>query len=131
MSSPHILSEIISKDVSLNLVEPHIYSVYSTGASPGSYDSIDVSTIYGVVACNRVYNWIMWGYSIKDYATLCEKSLASSSIEFVTGSRMRLLGVYSRNLCKFFESVCNISGSVTEAIAKRQIPIGKTKRKYI
>ena len=79
MSAPHILSEIISEDVSLNLVEPDIYSVYSIGDSPGSYDSIGASTIYDVVACNRFYNWLMWGYSIKDYATLCEDSLASSS----------------------------------------------------
>lgn len=79
MSDSHILSEIISEDVSLNLVEPHIYSVYSIGDSPGSYDSIGASTIYDVVACNRFYNWLMWGYSVKDYATLCENSLASSS----------------------------------------------------
>ncbi len=75
MSDPHILSEIISEDVSLNLVEPDIYSVYSIGDSPGSYDSIGASTIYDVVACNRFYNWLMWGYSVKDYATLCENSL--------------------------------------------------------
>ena len=79
MSELHILSEIISEDVSLNLVEPDIYSVYSDGDSPGSYDSIGASTIYDVVACNRFYNWLMWGYSIKDYATLCEDFLASSS----------------------------------------------------
>jgi len=79
MSDSHILSEIISEDISLNLVEPDIYSVYSIGDSPGSYDSIGASTIYDVVACNRFYNWLMWGYSIKDYATLCEDSLASSS----------------------------------------------------
>lgn len=79
MSDPHILSEIISEDVSLNLVEPDIYSVYSMGDSPGSYDSIGASMIYDLVACNRFYNWLMWGYSIKEYATLCEDSLASSS----------------------------------------------------
>ena len=79
MSAPHILLKIISKDVSLNLVEPDIYSVYSIGDSPGSYDSIGASTIYDVVACNRFYNWLMWGYSIKDYAVLCEDTLASSS----------------------------------------------------
>ena len=79
MADPHILSEIISEDVSLNLVEPNIYSVYSIGDSPGSYDSVGASTIYDVVACNRFYNWLMWGYSIKDYATLCENTLASSS----------------------------------------------------
>jgi len=75
MSYPHIVSEIISEDVRLNLVEPDIYS----GASPDSYDSIGASTIYDVVACNRFYNWLMCGYSVKDYATLCENSLASSS----------------------------------------------------
>ena len=79
MSDPHTLSEIISEDVSLNLVEPDIYSVYSIGDSPGSYDSIGASTIYDMVACNPFYNRLMWGYSIKDYATLCDDSLASSS----------------------------------------------------
>jgi len=79
MAVINMLSEIISEDVNLNLVEPNIYSVYSIGDSPGSYDSIGASTIYDVVACNRFYNWIMWGYSIKDYATLCEDFLASSS----------------------------------------------------
>jgi SAM-dependent methyltransferase len=83
MSDPHILSEIISEDVNLNLVESDIYSVYSIGDAPGSYDSIGASTIYDVVACNRFYNWLMWGYSTKDYATLCEDSLASSSEDWV------------------------------------------------
>jgi SAM-dependent methyltransferase len=78
MSVSHILSKIISEDVNLNLVEPDIYSVYSIGDSPGAYDSIGASAIYDMVACNRFYNWLMWGYSIKDYAILCEDSLASS-----------------------------------------------------
>ncbi len=78
MSVTHILSEIISEDVTLNLVEPDIYSVYSIGDSPGAYDSIGASTVYDMVACNRFYNWLMWGYSVKDYAILCEDSLASS-----------------------------------------------------
>ena len=78
MSVSHILSKIISEDVNLNLVEPDIYSVYSIGDSPGAYDSIGASAIYDMVACNRFYNRLMWGYSIKDYAILCEDSLASS-----------------------------------------------------
>ena len=79
MSDPHILSEIISDDVRINLIEPDLYSVYPPGTSPGSYDSIGASTIYDLVACNRFYNWLMWGYSVKDYATLCEDSLSSFS----------------------------------------------------
>jgi SAM-dependent methyltransferase len=83
MSVSHILSKIISEDVNLNLVEPDIYSVYSIGDSPGAYDSIGASAIYDMVACNRFYNWLMWGYSIKDYAILCEDSLASSHESWV------------------------------------------------
>jgi hypothetical protein len=78
MADINMLSEIISEDVTLNLVEPNICSVYSIGDSPGSYDALGASTIYDVVACNRFYNWLMWGYSVKDYATLCEDSLTSS-----------------------------------------------------
>jgi len=79
MINAQILSAIIFKDVSLWLVEPNIYSVYSPGEMPGAYDSFGVSTIYDLVACNRLYNWVMWGYSVKDYTTLCENALASSS----------------------------------------------------
>jgi SAM-dependent methyltransferase len=79
MSAPHRLSEIIREEVRLNPVEPDIYSVYSPGVSPGSYDSTGASTIYDVVACNRFYNRLMWGYSVKDYTALCEASLSSFS----------------------------------------------------
>ena len=79
MSDLRTLSEIILEEVNLNLVERDIYSVYSSGDSPGDYDSIGASTIYDLVACNRFYNRLMWGYSIKEYVTLCDNRLASSS----------------------------------------------------
>jgi SAM-dependent methyltransferase len=79
MSVPHVLLKIISEDVNLSCPEPNIYSVYSVGDSPGAYDRIGASMIYDVVACNRFYNWLIWGYSIKDYVTLCEDSLATST----------------------------------------------------
>jgi ubiquinone/menaquinone biosynthesis C-methylase UbiE len=82
MTTHHLLSEIISEDVRLNLVEPDIYSVYSPAVSPGSYDTLGASTIYDMVACNRFYNWLMWGYSVKEYAALCEDSLSSLSEGF-------------------------------------------------
>ena len=49
MSSSDMLYEIISNDVNLHHIEPSIYSVYSTGNSPGVYDSAGVSMIYDVV----------------------------------------------------------------------------------
>ena len=96
----HILSEIISEDVSLSLVEPDIYSVYSIGDSPGAFDSIGASTIYDMVACNRFYNWLMWGYSIKDYVILCEDSLSSSHegwvLDLACGSLAFTAKVYAK-----------------------------------
>jgi hypothetical protein len=92
-----MLSEIISEDVNLNLVEPNIYSVYSIGDSPGAYDVLGASTIYDVVACNRLYNWLMWGYSIKDYATfiivysvVVAQNLSSAIAYTINGVLMRL-----------------------------------------
>ncbi len=79
MSDLHSLQEIILEDVNLNVVEKDIYSVYSIGDSPGAYDSIGASMIYDKVACNRLYNRLMWGYSISEYAALCKDRLASSS----------------------------------------------------
>jgi ubiquinone/menaquinone biosynthesis C-methylase UbiE len=100
MSDSHILSGIISEDVRLTLVEPDIYSVYSTGVLPGSYDSIGASTIYDLVACNRFYNWLMWGYSVKDYAAFCEDSLSSFSegwvLDLACGSLAFTAKVYAR-----------------------------------
>jgi SAM-dependent methyltransferase len=81
MSDINILSNLLSEGVNLNLIEPDIYSVYSIGESPGSYDNMGASTIYDVIACNRFYNWLMWGYSIKDYAIFCKGCLTSLSSE--------------------------------------------------
>ena len=79
MSSPKILSEIISEDVTLNLIEPNIYSVYGAVDMLGAYDKFGAATIYDVIACNRFYNRLMWGYSTKDYVSLGEEALTSSS----------------------------------------------------
>jgi len=99
MPVPQLLSEIIAKDVTLNLVEPNIYSVYSSGESPGVYDSMGASTIYDVIACNRFYNWFMWGYSTKDYATLCSDALTASSegwvLDLACGSLAFTAAVYA------------------------------------
>ena len=73
------LSEVVLKDVSVRLVEPNIYSVYPPGEMPGSYDRFGAATIYDLVACNRFYNWLMWGYSTKDYTTLWKNAFAPSS----------------------------------------------------
>jgi len=73
------LSEVISKDVSLRIVEPHIYSVFSPGEDINiSYDK-KFGTIYDLVACNRFYNRLVWGYWTSDYHSLCLDALRSST----------------------------------------------------
>lgn len=72
------LSEIIPKDVSLRLVEPHIYSLYSHGENTSSYDRI-FGAIYDLVACNRFYNRFVWGYWTTDYHPFCLDALRSST----------------------------------------------------
>jgi ubiquinone/menaquinone biosynthesis C-methylase UbiE len=100
MPMAQMLFSIISDDVSLRLVEPGIYSVYSAGETPGLYDTPGASTIYDVVACNRLYNRLMWGYSVGDYITLCEGVLASSSdgwvLDIACGSLAFTAKLYAR-----------------------------------
>ena len=60
------LSEVIPEDVSLRLVEPHIYSLYSPGEDTGSYDKA-FGTFYDLVACNLFYNRLVWGYWTTDH----------------------------------------------------------------
>ena len=103
MTDAGMLLEIISEEVSLRLVEPHIYSVYATGETTGSFDNFGVATIYDRVACNRLYNRLMWGYSVSEYVTLCESALDTSAqgwaLDIACGSlafTARLYASYSK-----------------------------------
>jgi ubiquinone/menaquinone biosynthesis C-methylase UbiE len=72
------LSEVISKDVGLWLVEPHICSVYPNDEKMSSYDKL-FGAFYDFVACNRFYNRLVWGYRTDDYTALCHNALTSST----------------------------------------------------
>jgi ubiquinone/menaquinone biosynthesis C-methylase UbiE len=73
------LSEVLSKDLSLRLVEPHIYSVYSPAEDINlSYDK-KFGAVYDLVGCNRFYNRLVWGYSTAEYHSLCLDALNSST----------------------------------------------------
>lgn len=72
-----LLADVLPGDVSLRLVEPHIYSLYPPGESTNAYD--ELGTVYDLVACNRLYNRFVWGYWIDEYATLCQRALTSST----------------------------------------------------
>jgi ubiquinone/menaquinone biosynthesis C-methylase UbiE len=73
------LSEILLPDVNLRLVEPHLYSPYGPGEQTNSYDDKGALSFYDKVACNRLYNRLVWGYDIGDYHSLCRQVLNSST----------------------------------------------------
>ena len=71
------LSGLISKDVSLRLVEPHIYSVLPNIDVDSSYDK-KFGDIYDWVACNPIYNRLVWGYSTSKFASFTYEALRST-----------------------------------------------------
>jgi ubiquinone/menaquinone biosynthesis C-methylase UbiE len=70
------LSELLSKKVTLRLVEPHIYSVIQDGEGTNSFDRM--AGFYDLVICNPLYNRLVWGYSVKSYDALTRSALTSS-----------------------------------------------------
>jgi len=55
------LSKLLTNDVSLRHVEPHIYSVLANNKVGNTYDN-KFGTFYDLVACNPIYNRLIWGY---------------------------------------------------------------------
>jgi SAM-dependent methyltransferase len=77
------LSELLLKDVSLRLIEPHIYSVVNDIEVANTYDT-GFGYIYDWVACNPIYNRLIWGYSISKFASLTHDALTSSNKGYVS-----------------------------------------------
>lgn len=77
MIDEKILSTLITGSVSLRLVEPHIYSVYSQGEHRNIYDR--GPAFYDFVIANGYYNRLIWGYSTRDFASFCKDRLSSST----------------------------------------------------
>jgi SAM-dependent methyltransferase len=76
MRAEERLDEIMPRDVKLRVVEPHVYSLYSPGENTNAYDRM--GSIYDTVACNCLYNRLVWGYSVSEYHFLCLRALGLS-----------------------------------------------------
>jgi ubiquinone/menaquinone biosynthesis C-methylase UbiE len=72
------LAGSITGDLSLTLIEPHLYSVFPDKEIANAYDT-RFGTIYDLVACNRLYNRLVWGYSVSLYDSLVSDALRSST----------------------------------------------------
>ncbi len=71
------LEPLLAPGKHLRTIEPHIYSVIDSTDSENSFD--DMGRFYDLVVCNRVYNRLLWGYSISDYGPFTEHALNSSA----------------------------------------------------
>ena len=72
------LSMLLLENVDLRLIEPHIFSVLSDIEVSSAYDT-KFGYIYDWVACNPIYNRLMWGYSITIFASIANDALRSTN----------------------------------------------------
>lgn len=75
------LSELLSADVELHLVEAHIYSVYPDVERANDYD--ENVGFYDRVIGNRTYNRIMWGYDSTEFINFTQAALKSREAGWV------------------------------------------------
>ncbi len=84
----------------LGLVEPHIFTVYNDLETKNSYDTV-FGTFYDRVACNSVYNRLIWGYSINSFDDLTQEALTWTRdglvLDVGCGSLAFTAGTYSRH----------------------------------
>jgi len=96
-----VLSELLSEKVNFRLIEPHIYSVFQDIEVANPYDT-QFGYIYDWVACNPLYNRLIWGYSITKFASLAYDALTSSSkgylLDLGCGSLTFTAKTYSESL---------------------------------
>ncbi|RJP51990.1 MAG: class I SAM-dependent methyltransferase [Anaerolineaceae bacterium] len=72
------LSALLLKNEKLRLIEPHIYSILPDIEVTNPYDT-GFGYIYDWVACNPIYNRIIWGYSVEIFDRVAHDALRSSS----------------------------------------------------
>lgn len=71
------LSAILLENFTLRSVEPNIYSVLPDNESGNEYDT-QFGFIYDWVACNQIYNRLIWGYSVSIFPQVANDALRSA-----------------------------------------------------
>ena len=76
MINENELAAMLLEASELRAVEPSIYSVLPDNESGNEYDS-QFGFIYDLVACNSVYNRLIWGYSVNIFSQTASEALHS------------------------------------------------------
>ncbi len=95
------LSKLLSGDVSLRSIEPHIYSLIQDSDSTNFFDKM--AHFYDVVICNPLYNRLMWGYSTKNYGPLTHDALTSSREGWILDAGCGSLAFSAETYMKYSE----------------------------
>ena len=72
------LSALLLENSIFRLVESNIYSVLPDNESGNEYGT-QFGFIYDWVACNPIYNRLIWGYSVKIFLQIANDALLSSA----------------------------------------------------
>ncbi len=72
------LSALLLENSIFRLVEPNIYSVLPDNEFGNEYDT-QFGFIYDWVACNPIYNRLIWGYSVKIFPQIANDAIRSSA----------------------------------------------------
>ena len=73
-----ILSDCVGPKSQVREIEPHIYSAAPDNSLSNTYDT-DFGNIYEWVACNPIYNRVVWGYPITLYPRFTYEALSSAN----------------------------------------------------
>ena len=95
------LSKVILRDLKPRLVEPHIYTLNSTDDIDSGYDVW--GGVYDLVACNRLYNRLIWGYWVSEYHAFCYDALNASSTGWVLDAGCGSLAFTAGTYLKYSE----------------------------
>ncbi len=95
------LSELLLKNISLRVIEPHIYSVIQDGEGTNSFDKM--ACFYDLVICNPLYNRLVWGYSVKSYDALTRSALTSSKDGWVLDAGCGSLAFTAKTYLRYSE----------------------------
>ncbi|RJP76110.1 MAG: class I SAM-dependent methyltransferase [Desulfobacteraceae bacterium] len=71
------LSAMLLENFTLREVEPNIFSVLPDNEFGNEYDS-QFGFVYDLVACNPIYNRLIWGYPVKIFHQTASEALHSS-----------------------------------------------------
>lgn len=102
MINENDLSALLLENTTLRLVEPNIYSVLPDNESGTEYDT-QFGYIYDWVACNPIYNRLIWGYSIKIFSKIANDAVRSTAEGNVLDLGCGSLAFTAKTYCQYSE----------------------------